>query len=150
MRTARTMIITHPREPARPPGARRTTPAPTVCGRGSSTGFQVGVARCRATLLGFKHCSHSSAQWRAMFPYLPDQPGYHKRLKNAQPLLCKAILALAACCPSWCDDLWMTDATAGALRRISRDGETLGSGWAHDNVDPCCGCRRTGPTPRHG
>jgi len=53
----------------------------------------------------------SSAQWRGMFPYLPDQSGYHKRLKNAQPLLCKAILTLAACCPSWFDDLWMTDAT---------------------------------------
>ena len=53
----------------------------------------------------------SSAQWRAMFPYLPDQSGYHKRLKNGHPLLCKAILTLAACCPSWFDDLWMTDAT---------------------------------------
>lgn len=53
----------------------------------------------------------TSAHWRAMFPYLPDQPGYHKRLKHARPLLCKAILTLAACCPSWFDDLWMTDAT---------------------------------------
>jgi hypothetical protein len=53
----------------------------------------------------------SSAQWRGMFPYLPDQSGYHKRVKNAHPLLCKAILTLAACCPSWFDDLWMTDAT---------------------------------------
>ena len=69
-------------------------------------------------LLGY-HCErrwirhlHSSAQWRAMFPYLPQQPGYHKRLKDARPLLCKAILTLAACCPSWFDDMWMTDATA--------------------------------------
>lgn len=54
---------------------------------------------------------HSSPQWRTMFPYLLNQPGYHKRLKNAQPLLSKAILTLAACCPSWFDDLWMTDAT---------------------------------------
>jgi len=53
----------------------------------------------------------SSADWRAMFPYLPKQPGYHKRLKDARPLLCKAILTVAACCPSWFDDLWMTDAT---------------------------------------
>jgi hypothetical protein len=68
-------------------------------------------------LLGY-HCQRrwvghirSSADWRAMFPYLPKQPGYHKRLKAARPLLCKAILTLAACCPSWFDDLWMTDAT---------------------------------------
>jgi hypothetical protein len=40
---------------------------------------------------------HSNPQWRSMFPYLLNQPGYHKRLKNAQPLLCKAILTLAAC-----------------------------------------------------
>lgn len=68
-------------------------------------------------LLGY-HCQRrwvrhirSSADWRAMFPYLSRQPGYHKRLKHAHPLLCKAILTLAACCPSWFDDLWMTDAT---------------------------------------
>jgi hypothetical protein len=53
----------------------------------------------------------ASADWRAMFPHLPKQPGYHKRLKQARPLLCKAIGTLAACCPSWFDDLWMTDAT---------------------------------------
>jgi Transposase DDE domain len=53
----------------------------------------------------------SSPQWRAMFPYLPHQSGYHKRLKNAQALLCQAIVTVAVCCPSWFDDLWMTDAT---------------------------------------
>jgi Transposase DDE domain len=57
-----------------------------------------------------RHC-HSNPQWRAMFPYLPGQSGYHKRLKKAEPLLCQAILALAAACPSWFDDLWITDAT---------------------------------------
>ena len=46
-----------------------------------------------------------------MFPYLPSQSGYHKRLKNAEPLLRKTIITLAVRCPSWFDDLWMTDAT---------------------------------------
>lgn len=46
-----------------------------------------------------------------MFPYLPKQPGYHRRLKAAEPLLCKAIVVLAQHCPSWFDDVWMTDAT---------------------------------------
>ena len=50
--------------------------------------------------------------WRAMFPAMLTQSGYHKRLKAAQPLLCKAILTLAACCPSWFDGMWITDATA--------------------------------------
>ncbi len=40
-----------------------------------------------------------------------SQSGYHKRLKTAQPLLCKAIITLAMCCPSWFDDAWITDAT---------------------------------------
>jgi hypothetical protein len=71
-----------------------------------------------AQMLQGYHCERrwirhlrNSPQWRAMFPYLPDQSGYHKRLKNAHPLLCKTILTLASCCPSWFDDLWMTDAT---------------------------------------
>jgi hypothetical protein len=49
--------------------------------------------------------------WQAMFPSLPRQPGHHKCLKAARPLLCRAIGALAAGCPSWFDDMWMTDAT---------------------------------------
>ena len=39
---------------------------------------------------------HSGPQWRAMFPYLPEQSGYHKRLKNAESLLCKTIPTLAS------------------------------------------------------
>jgi hypothetical protein len=53
----------------------------------------------------------SDPEWQAMFPAMLTQSGYHKRLKTAEPLLCKAIITLAACCPSWFDDLWMTDAT---------------------------------------
>jgi hypothetical protein len=54
---------------------------------------------------------HSDRQWRSMFPSLPKQSGYNKRLRAAYPLLCQTILALAACCPSFFDDLWITDAT---------------------------------------
>ena len=50
-------------------------------------------------------------EWRALFPYLPDQSGYHKRLKSARLLLGRAITVLAEHCPSSFDDLWMTDAT---------------------------------------
>lgn len=54
---------------------------------------------------------HTDAELRAMFPAMLKQSGYHTRLKNARPLLCKAILTLAACCPSWFDSMWITDAT---------------------------------------
>ncbi|GLY65730.1 hypothetical protein Atai01_23490 [Amycolatopsis taiwanensis] len=53
-------------------------------------------------------------------PCLPKQPGYHKRLKNAEALLCKTILILAVCRPSWFDDLWITDATP-VPRGMSRE-----------------------------
>lgn len=74
---------------------------------------------------------HASPAWRGMFPYLPHQPGYHKRLTNAYPLLCKAILTLAMCCPSWFDDLWITDATAlpcGRSRETVKRSDL--AGWA--------------------
>jgi len=54
---------------------------------------------------------HATPELLGMFPTMLSQSGYHRRLKSAQPLLCKAILTLAACCPSWFDDLWITDAT---------------------------------------
>ena len=46
-----------------------------------------------------------------LFPYLPRQPGYHKRVKAAAPLICQATLYLATLCPSWADDLRLLDAT---------------------------------------
>ena len=66
---------------------------------------------------------------RGMFRYLPKQPGYHKRLKAARPLLAKAILALAEQCPSWFDDTWMTDATplpCGASRETVKRSDLSG------------------------
>ncbi len=64
-----------------------------------------------------------------MFPNLDQQAGCHKRLKNAHGLLCRAILALAAACPSWFDDMWMTDATpvpCGTSRETVKRSELAG------------------------
>ena len=46
-----------------------------------------------------------------LFPYLPKQPGYHKRVKAAAPLICQATFYLATLCPSWADDLRLLDGT---------------------------------------
>jgi hypothetical protein len=46
-----------------------------------------------------------------LFRYLPGQPGYHRRLKAAAPLLAAAISHLARTSPSWCDSLRLLDAT---------------------------------------
>src|SRR6266545_8258545 len=37
------------------------------------------------------------------------------RLKAAHALLCKAILVLAECCPSWFDDLWHSQVACAVL-----------------------------------
>ncbi|MEQ7125168.1 hypothetical protein ABN034_11670 [Actinopolymorpha sp. B11F2] len=72
---------------------------------------------------------HASSVWRGMFGYLPQQSGYHRRLKAAEPLLCRAIVVLAQHCPSWFDDMWMTDATpvpCGTSRETAKRSDLAG------------------------
>jgi hypothetical protein len=77
-----------------------------------------------------------------LFPYLPKQPGYHKRLKAAAPLICKAMLYLATLCPSFTDGPRLLDATpvpCGASRQTVRRSEL--AGWA--NYGYCAAHSRT-------
>ena len=46
-----------------------------------------------------------------LFPYLPGQAGYNKRLRAAGHLVCLAIRHLAMVSPSWCEGLRLLDAT---------------------------------------
>jgi hypothetical protein len=67
-----------------------------------------------------------------LFPYLPKQPGYNKRVKAAAPLICQATLYLATLCPSWAGDLRLLDATpvpCGTSRETVRRSEL--AGWAN-------------------
>jgi hypothetical protein len=67
-----------------------------------------------------------------LFPYLPNQPGYHKRLKAAAPLLAAVIDHLARQSPRWYDPVRLIDATpvpCGASRETVRRSEL--AGWAH-------------------
>lgn len=112
--------------------------APTRAGRGRrpqlSDAELITLAVAQA-LLGYhserrwiRHI-RSSPQWRAMFPYLPNQSGYHKRLRAARPLLCQAIGLLAEQAPSWFDDMWMTDATpvpCGRSRETAKRSDLAG------------------------
>ena len=68
-----------------------------------------------------------------LFPYLPKQPGYHKRLKAAAPLICATMRYLATACPSSTDDLRLLDATpipCGTSRTTAQRSEL--AGWAND------------------
>ncbi len=66
-----------------------------------------------------------------LFPYLPKQPGYYKRLKAAAPLLAAAIDHLARQAPSWHDQVRLIDATpvlCGSSRETVKRSEL--AGWA--------------------
>lgn len=66
-------------------------------------------------VLGF----HSEARWlrfarkhlSGMFPYLPQQSGYNKRLRAALPLVKRVIRELATDTAFWFDTVWITDST---------------------------------------
>jgi hypothetical protein len=45
-------------------------------------------------------------------PYLPQRPGYHKRLKAALPLLKRMIRELAMDSDFWTDTVWIADSTS--------------------------------------
>jgi hypothetical protein len=66
-----------------------------------------------------------------LFPYLPKQPGYHKRLKAAAPLLAAVMDHLARQSPSWYDQVRLIDATpvpCGTSRETVKRSEL--AGWA--------------------
>jgi hypothetical protein len=108
----------------RPGHPRRLSDAELVC---------LAVAQ---VLLGARSEHHwlrlCYARLGHLFPYLPNQPGYHKRLKAAAPLICKTTLHLATLCPSQADGLRLLDATpvpCGTSRQTVRRSDL--AGWAN-------------------
>jgi len=66
-----------------------------------------------------------------LFPYLPRQPGYHKRLVAAAPLIQQAMQTLATQIPSHTDQLRLLDATpvpCGTSRETAKRSDL--AGWA--------------------
>jgi hypothetical protein len=47
-----------------------------------------------------------------LFPYLPQPPGYNKRIRAHAPVLNRVMAHLATVSPSWCDSIRLFDATA--------------------------------------
>jgi hypothetical protein len=67
-----------------------------------------------------------------LFPYLPKQPGYHKRVKAAAPLITAATQALARQVPSFTDDWRLIDTTplpCGTSCSTVKGSELVG--WAN-------------------
>jgi hypothetical protein len=86
-------------------------------------------------LLGFT----SEARWlryagrhlRHLFPYLPGQSGYNKRLRRTADLLCHLIRVVATDTALWSDDVWVVDSTpveCGRSRQTAKRSDL--AGWA--------------------
>jgi hypothetical protein len=88
-----------------------------------------------SALLGFvserRWLRYARAHLRGMFPYLPQQSGYGKRLRKASALVLHLIRVLAADTSLWGDDVWVVDSTpveCGRSRDTARRSDL--AGWA--------------------
>ena len=86
-------------------------------------------------LLGFtseaRFIRHAHAQLRPWFSYLPDRPGYNKRLRHCGELFQHAHRLPRLLRPSWNDDLWLVDSTpveCGRSRETTKRSDL--AGWA--------------------
>ena len=86
-------------------------------------------------LLGFtseaRWLRHAREHLRHLFPYLPQQSGYNKRLRAARGLIGHCARVLAASTSLWGDDVWVVDSTPV---ECARSRETVKrsdlAGWA--------------------
>jgi hypothetical protein len=74
---------------------------------------------------------YASRQLRSLFPYLPQQPGYNKRLRALAATMNWLIGVLARDTSVWTDDVWVVDSTPV---ECARSRETVKrsdlAGWA--------------------
>jgi Transposase DDE domain len=113
-----------PPERRRPGRRKKLSDAELIC---------LAVAQ---VLLGFSSQHHwlrfAYGRLGHLFPYLPKQPGYHKRLTAAAPLIMHATQLLATQVPSHIDQLRLIDATplpCGTSRETVKRSEL--AGWAN-------------------
>ncbi|WP_329359970.1 IS982 family transposase [Streptomyces anulatus] len=86
-------------------------------------------------MLGFtseaRWLRHARAHLRHLFPYLPLQPGYNKRLRKAAELIRRITRTLAVDTALWTDDVWVVDSTpveCGRSRETVKRSDL--AGWA--------------------
>lgn len=88
-----------------------------------------------SALLGYtsdrRWLRRASRDFSGMFPYLPGQSGYGKRLRKASPLIKHVIRMLSEDTSLWADDVWVADSTpveCGRSRETALRSEL--AGWA--------------------
>lgn len=87
-------------------------------------------------MLGFhseaRWLRHARAHYRHLFPFIPQDPGYNKRLRAALPQIKRLIRVLAKDTDFWHDTVWITDSTpvpCGMSRPTVKRSEL--AGWAN-------------------
>jgi len=73
----------------------------------------------------------AAKQLSHLFPYIPNQSGYNKRLRKLAPEICRVISHLARTSPSFCEKLRLLDSTpvpCGQSRETVKRSELRG--WA--------------------
>ncbi|MGW0396053.1 IS982 family transposase [Streptomyces sp. NPDC003042] len=86
-------------------------------------------------LLGFvseaRWLRHAHAHLRYLIPYLPQQPGWNKRLRRSAGLVKAVLRELATDTLLWTDDVWIVDSTpveCGRSRETAKRSDL--AGWA--------------------
>jgi Transposase DDE domain len=86
-----------------------------------------------AALLGYaseaRWLRYAHAQLHALFPYLPQQPGYNKRLRSLAATIGWLITVLARDTSLWSDDVWLADSTpveCGRSRETAKRSDLAG------------------------
>ena len=86
-------------------------------------------------LLGFtseaRWLRYANGRLRGLFPYLPTQSGYNKRVRAATGMLRAVIAHLVACTSRCTDDVWVVDSTpveCGRSRETTKRSDL--AGWA--------------------
>ena len=88
-----------------------------------------------SALLGYtserRWLCRAERDFRHLFPCLPQQPGYNKRLRAACSLVTHMIRMLAQDTSLWSDDVWVADPTpvgCGCSRETAKRSDL--AGWA--------------------
>jgi hypothetical protein len=113
--------------PERAPWRPRVGIAPQV------TDAELVTLAVMAALLGFtserRWLRFAREQLRTLFPYLPEQPGYNKRLRRLVATIGWLTGALARDTTLWSDDVWVADSTpieCGRSRETAKRSDLAG------------------------
>lgn len=112
------VIPAHQRRPGR---AKRLTDAELVCLAVAQILLDCPSER-RFLRFAMVRLSH-------LFPYLPKQPGYNKRMRRLAPQIVRLLNVVAYSSPSWCDNIRLLDSTpvpCGASRETVKRSDFAG------------------------